>query len=108
MIPNASIRPEALWGDVLPVLVGADQRLVNLECVISACGEGWCPQSKAVHFHAHTRAVEFLTEAKIDCVTLANNPVLDYGPGATAECLDLLDAVDWISLKKANFGLKVT
>jgi poly-gamma-glutamate synthesis protein (capsule biosynthesis protein) len=91
VIQNRSVRPAALWGDVLPVMLGADCRLINLECVISSRGEEWHPITKAFHFRAGPRAVEFLQAAKIDGVTLANNHVLDYGAEALSDCLTLLD-----------------
>jgi poly-gamma-glutamate capsule biosynthesis protein CapA/YwtB (metallophosphatase superfamily) len=91
VIQNRSVRPEDLWGDVLPIMLAADCRLVNLECVISDQGEEWHPTTKAFHFRARSRALEFLQAAKIDGVTLANNHVLDYGPGALLECMTLLD-----------------
>ena len=59
--------------------------------MISGRGREWQPDSKAFHFRAHPRAIDFLRAAKIDCVTLANNHVLDYGTDALVECLALLD-----------------
>jgi hypothetical protein len=91
VIRNQSLRPEALWGDVLPILLAADLRVINLECVISARGREWHPQSKAFHFRAHPRAIDCLKSASIDAVTLANNHVLDYGAEALLDCLGLLD-----------------
>ncbi len=91
VIRNPASSPEAIWGDVLPVMQAADYRLINLECVISARGRPWHPFTKAFHFRAHPRAIEFLQAAKIDCVTLANNHVLDYGADALLDCLALLD-----------------
>lgn len=91
VIRQLSVRPEVVWGDVLPILLAADLRLVNLECVISTRGREWRPQSKAFHFRAHPRAIEFLRAANIDAVTLANNHVLDYGTEALLDCLGLLD-----------------
>jgi poly-gamma-glutamate synthesis protein (capsule biosynthesis protein) len=91
VIRNRSVRPEAVWGDILPILLAADCRLINLECVISSLGEEWQPMIKTFHFRAGPRAVEFLLAAKIDGVTLANNHVLDYGPDALLECMELLD-----------------
>lgn len=91
VIRNRSVRPEALWGDVLPVMQAADCRLINLECVMSSLGEPWHPATKAFHFRAHPRALEFLHAARIDGVALANNHVLDYGPDALLDCLTLLD-----------------
>lgn len=75
----------ALTGDVM---LG---RLINLECVIRGRGRKWHPDSKAFHFRARPRAIDFLRAAKIDCVTLANNHVLDYGTDTLIECLALLD-----------------
>jgi poly-gamma-glutamate synthesis protein (capsule biosynthesis protein) len=91
VIQNRSVRPEALWGNVLPIMLAADCRLMNLECVISSRGEEWHPHTKAFHFRAHPRAIEFLRAAKIDCVTLANNHILDYGTEALLDCLALTD-----------------
>jgi poly-gamma-glutamate synthesis protein (capsule biosynthesis protein) len=91
VIQNRSIRPEALWGDVLPIMRAADCRLINLECVISSQGKEWRPTAKAFHFRAHPRALEFLQAAKIDGVTLANNHVMDFGTEALLDCLALLD-----------------
>jgi poly-gamma-glutamate synthesis protein (capsule biosynthesis protein) len=64
---------------------------MNLECVISSQGEEWHPATKAFHFRAQPRALEFLQAAKIDGVTLANNHVLDFGADALLDCLTLLD-----------------
>lgn len=91
VIRNPASPPAAIWGDVLPVMLAADYRLINLECVISARGRPWHPLTKVFHFRAHPRAIEFLQAAKIDCVTLANNHVLDYGAEAMLDCLTLLD-----------------
>lgn len=91
VIQNRSVRPETLWGDVLPIMLAADCRLINLECVISSWGEEWHPVTKAFHFRAHPRALEFLQAARIDGVTLANNHVLDFGPDALLDCLAGLD-----------------
>ena len=91
VIQNRSVRPAALWGDVLPVMLSADRRLINLECVISSWGTEWHPTTKAFHFRARPRAIDFLSAAKIDGVTLANNHVLDYGPEALLDCFRLLD-----------------
>jgi poly-gamma-glutamate synthesis protein (capsule biosynthesis protein) len=94
VIQNRSVHPKALWGDVLPVMLSADSRLINLECVISSLGEKWHPATKAFHFRAGPRTIEFLSAAKITGVTLANNHVLDYGSEALLDCLKLLDQAD--------------
>lgn len=101
VIQNRSVRPDALWGDVLPIMLAADCRLINLECVISDEGEEWHPTTKAFHFRASPRALEFLQAAKIDGVTLANNHTLDYGMDALLDCLTLLDR---IGIKRTGAG----
>ena len=104
-IRNASVAPETLWGDLLPLMLAADRRLINLECVISSGGREWHPDAKAFHFRAHPRAIEFLRAARIDCVTLANNHVLDFGTEALLDCLRLLDQAD---IKRAGAGPNLT
>jgi poly-gamma-glutamate capsule biosynthesis protein CapA/YwtB (metallophosphatase superfamily) len=91
VIWNTLLPPATVWGDVLPRLLEADLRLVNLECVISQIGQKWQPEQKAFHFRASPRAIEVLQTARIDAVTLANNHILDYGPEALSECLTFLD-----------------
>lgn len=91
VIRDPAVRPASLWGDVLPIMRGADLRCVNLECTISSVGREWHPHTKAFHFRAHPRAIDFLRAAGIDAVTLANNHILDYGVEALADCLALLD-----------------
>ena len=91
VIQNRSVRPAALWGDVLPIMLAADCRFINLECVISGQGEEWHPATKEFHFRARPRALEFLQAAKIDGVTLANNHILDFGIDALLDCLAMLD-----------------
>ncbi len=102
VIRNTSLPPEVAWGDVLSLLLAADLRLVNLECVISSRGFAWKPETKAFHFRAHPRAIDVLRAARIDCVTLANNHSLDYGVEALSECLTLLDRA---GIRHAGAGL---
>jgi poly-gamma-glutamate capsule biosynthesis protein CapA/YwtB (metallophosphatase superfamily) len=105
VIRNQSIGPEKIWSDVLPLMLKADRRLINLECVISDQGREWKPDSKAFHFRAHPRAIDFLRAAKIDCATLANNHVLDYGTDALLECLALLDQA---GIKRTGAGASLS
>jgi len=91
MVSNISIAPEAIWGDTLPLFITADCRLINLECVISTRGQPWSPLRKPFHFRTNPRAIEILQAAWVDCATLANNHVLDYGPDALLDCLTFLD-----------------
>jgi poly-gamma-glutamate synthesis protein (capsule biosynthesis protein) len=101
VIQDEHVSPAAVWGDVLPLLLAADLRLINLECVISTRGNMWHPRRKPFHFRAHPRAIDVLKAARIDCVTLANNHTLDYGPAALAECLALLDQA---GIRRAGAG----
>ncbi len=101
VVQNRSVRPEALWSDVLPLMLSADCRLINLECVISSQGAKWHAGTKAFHFRAQPRALEFLRAAQIDGVALANNHVLDYGPDALLDCLKLLDGAQ---IQRAGAG----
>lgn len=91
VIRNMALGPEIIWGDVLPLMLAAECRSINLECVIGSRGREWQPETKAFHFRAHPRAIDVLRAARIDCVTLANNHVLDYGEEALLDCLNLLD-----------------
>jgi poly-gamma-glutamate capsule biosynthesis protein CapA/YwtB (metallophosphatase superfamily) len=91
VIQDKRVPPAAVWGDVLSMLLAADLRPINLECVISTRGKQWHPRTKPFHFRAHPRAIAVLSAARIDCLTLANNHILDYGPAALAECLPYLD-----------------
>lgn len=81
--------PAFPWGDTLPVLMQADARFANLECVLADGGE---PQpGKVFHFRSDLRNVATLTAAGINAVSLANNHVLDYGADAFRETLPALD-----------------
>jgi len=82
--------PTHPWGDFLPVLNEADLTVVNLECVIARGGQPWSRWRKVFHFQADPVAVRALQRAGVDCVTLANNHVLDYEEEALLEMLDLL------------------
>lgn len=83
--------PEYVWGDALPIMLAADARIINLECVISDRGEPWEPRTKVFHFRAHPRAIEALGAAHIDYASLANNHILDFGDAAMLDCLERLD-----------------
>lgn len=68
----------------------ADAFVVNLECCVSARGQRWPDPTKKFFFRAPPRAVEALTWLGVDCVTLANNHALDYGPDALRDTIDTL------------------
>ncbi|MGA7270176.1 MAG: CapA family protein [Acidimicrobiia bacterium] len=85
----------ALFSDeVVAAVREADLFVLNLECCISERGERWADPSKPFFFRAPPRAVEVLKQLGVDCVTLANNHALDYGPVALEDTLDLLAGAD--------------
>lgn len=83
--------PDYPWGNTLPILLGADWRLCNLECVISDLKTPWSAYPKAFHFRSAAKNIAVLETARIDAVSIANNHVLDYGYDALSEMLDILD-----------------
>jgi poly-gamma-glutamate capsule biosynthesis protein CapA/YwtB (metallophosphatase superfamily) len=76
--------------DLLDVIAEADLFVLNLECCISARGEP--TPGRVFHFRAPPWAAETLARVGVDCVTLANNHVLDFGPDALLDTLAHLDA----------------
>jgi len=84
--------PEALFSEEVVATLGeADLRVLNLECCISERGDRWPDPYKPFFFRAPPVAVDVLRHLGVDCVTLANNHALDYGPIALLDTLDLLD-----------------
>ena len=80
--------PEAIYGDLLPVLRRADLRIVNCECALtSATAAVW--KSGAV-FKGEPAHVAGLTAVPFDAVCLGNNHVLDYGVPGLRESLRVL------------------
>jgi len=80
--------PEAVYGDVLPVLRRGDLRIVNLECALSGDAS---PVSKSGSvFKGRPEHIRGLTAVPFEVVTLANNHVFDYGPEAFRQTLELL------------------
>ena len=57
----------------------ADLTLVNLECALTHSTEPWQGEKKDFYFRAPTKAVNCLSLAGIDVVSLANNHILDFG-----------------------------
>ncbi|HNS50396.1 MAG TPA: CapA family protein [Anaerolineae bacterium] len=74
---------------VAPWLSAADIAMGNLECVIAEAGSA---RPGPYRLRAPVSAVSTLVGAGLDVVTLANNHVLDFGPGALAEMAARLQA----------------
>ena len=79
-----------IWGEALAELdvLEPDLRLVNLETSVTT-SDDWA--LKGVNYKMHPRNIPCLTTAGIDCCTLANNHVLDWGPTGLVETLATLD-----------------
>ncbi|WP_315787843.1 CapA family protein [Fischerella sp. JS2] len=83
---------ECLWGDVLPILRGADAVIANLECAITQHTHKCGRTAKVFYFRADPAAVEVLRIANIQCVSLANNHILDFDDQGLLDTLKYLDA----------------
>jgi poly-gamma-glutamate capsule biosynthesis protein CapA/YwtB (metallophosphatase superfamily) len=85
--------PESLFADeVIALTRAADLFVLNLECCISQRGKPWPDPRKPFFFRAPPAATEVLTRLGVDCVTLANNHALDFGPVALLDTFDYLRA----------------
>jgi poly-gamma-glutamate capsule biosynthesis protein CapA/YwtB (metallophosphatase superfamily) len=84
--------------EVVALAREADLFVLNLECCVSARGERWPDPRKPFFFRAPPMAAERLADFGVDCVSLANNHVLDFGPVALGDTLAHLDAagVTWV------------
>jgi poly-gamma-glutamate synthesis protein (capsule biosynthesis protein) len=83
-----------IWGDALEELerVRPDLRIINLETSVTTSNDYW--KGKGINYRMHPENIPSLTAAKIDCCSLANNHVLDWGYAGLTETLE--------TLKKAN------
>jgi poly-gamma-glutamate capsule biosynthesis protein CapA/YwtB (metallophosphatase superfamily) len=84
--------PEEPWGDLLPLLLSADLRIVNLECAITEHRRPWSRTPKVFHFRADPSAVEVLRAARVDACSLANNHTLDFEEKGLLDTLAHLEA----------------
>lgn len=85
-----------VWGDALEELerVAPDLRIINLETSITKSDEYWKDKPTPIHFRMHPENIHCITAAKIDCCSLVNNHILDWGYSGLRETLE--------TLKKAN------
>jgi len=79
--------PEAIYGDLLPVLRSSDLRITNLECTLFGENPVW--KSGAV-FRGRAEHIRGLTAVPFEVATLANNHVFDYGSEAFRQTKELL------------------
>lgn len=87
-----TVRPEEPWGDVLPLLLSADLRIINLECAITEHKRPWSRTPKVFHFRADPLAIEVLRAARVDACSLANNHTLDFEEQGLLDTLAHLEA----------------
>lgn len=104
--------PEAVYGDLMPVLRQSDLRIVNLECPLtSETSPVWKSGSvlKGDPEHVHG-----LTAVPFEIATLGNNHVFDYGVDAFEQTRELLkdNAIQTVgagmSAKEARQSLTVS
>ena len=81
-----------IWGDALAELdhLRPAARIVNLETAITASEDAW--PHKGINYRMHPANIGCLSVASIDCCSLANNHVLDWGYRGLAETLATLHA----------------
>ena len=89
---RTTLRPEQLWGDVLPLLGSADLRIINLECAITDYKQPWTRTPKVFHFRADPSTIEVLRTARVDACSLANNHTLDFEEQGLLDTLEHLEA----------------
>src|SRR6266568_299453 len=95
----AETGPESLVSDEVVAVAGeADLFVLNLECCISDRGRPWPDPAKPFFFRAPPAATEALVRLRVDCVTLANNHALDFGPEALLDTFAHLHAagIRWV------------
>ena len=81
-----------VWGEAAAALRQArpDWGLVNLETAITDDGS---PAPKGINYRMSVRNAQGLAALGFDCVSLANNHVLDWGQEGLVETLDTLQAM---------------
>ncbi len=77
------------FAKVRPLTEKADLFVVNLECPFTEQGE---KIPKNFNFRARPELVASLQAGSVDVVSLANNHLLDYGPGGLTDTQSTLDA----------------
>ena len=88
---NGSIpRPvefDYIWGNALPEMLKADVRIINLETSITRSDR---PYDKGINYRMHPNNTDLLKVAGVNCCSLANNHVLDWGAEGLLETIKSL------------------
>jgi poly-gamma-glutamate synthesis protein (capsule biosynthesis protein) len=79
-----------VWGDALQAIedAGVQLRIANLETAVTTSDEAW--PGKAVRYRMNPSNVGVLASGALDCCTLANNHVLDWGRPGLLQTLQTL------------------
>lgn len=89
----ATAPPSSLFApELVEAAQEADLLVLNLECCVSTRGDRRRVPGKPFFFRAPPVAVEALSYLGVDCVTLANNHALDFGPEALLDTVGHLQA----------------
>jgi poly-gamma-glutamate capsule biosynthesis protein CapA/YwtB (metallophosphatase superfamily) len=90
-----------IWGDALEEFERAvpDLRIINLETSVTKSDDYW--KSKGINYRMCPENIPCITAAKIDCCSLANNHILDWGYNGLTETLETLKRVN---VKSAGAG----
>lgn len=86
------VAPQSVWGTTLSVLGDSAAVIANLECAVTDHTTRWTHTRKVFHFRADPAAVEVLGKANVQCVSLANNHLLDFEEQGLLDTLTHLDA----------------
>ena len=92
--------PSYVWGAALQQLtrMQPDARIINLETAVTRSGDR---APKGINYRMSPENAACLGDAKIDCCTLANNHVLDWGRAGLRETLATLQK---LNIKVAGAG----
>jgi len=84
------VDPAYVWGEAGALLTSSrlDARIVNLETAITTSDDA---AAKGINYRMHPANIETLAAARIDCCSLANNHVLDWGEAGLIETLATLE-----------------
>lgn len=90
------------WGNMLPYILQADLRIINLETSVTTHSEKW--PNKAFNYRMHPDNLKILTEASIEYCSLANNHTLDYKEKGL---MDTLSSLQLSGIRYAGAGINV-
>ncbi len=87
----ASAGIKSPFSEIRPLFEQADIVLVNLECVLSCCGDFFDKgERRPFYYRSPPHMVNVLVEGGVSAVTVANNHAMDYGSEALADQAGIL------------------